>query len=219
MEANLKSEAAKQISDYNLIACSWHEAGHIICAMLNYCKVYSANVTTIESNKDANTNVYCYDEVVTDPELKRILLMFELRVMYAGLEAERIYYGEITGSSKFPIHLRKGSWYDIKFAQKTIRKNNLATPGKKTQLLKKQLKFEVEQILKTYWEDVRLIAHSLYRKKRLSFDDFKYILSRKSKNKDFWNNRFKKIQIILSDNYCPEDVVKDLVLEDTIFSI
>lgn len=209
-----------QLYDYNLIANSYHEASHIICALHNYFKVYSANVSTIEKDVDNNTNFYSYDEPNTDEELKKVLLMFELQVMYSGMLGERIYYCGITGSTNFPMHLKSGSSYDFKHAQNIIRKNNLSTPGKKTQLLKKQIQFDVQQILNTYWEDVKLVAHLLYRKKKLAYSDLTYTLSRMSENKTFWKDRFRKIKIILSDTSCPKkELVKEIMLEDLIFSI
>jgi hypothetical protein len=199
---------------------AWHEASHIICALYNYFQVYTANISTITKNEDGNTCFLSYDEPIDDPELKRVILIFELQVMYAGLVGERLYYKQITGSSKLPMHLRIGSSYDIKLASGLIRKNELASPGKKTQLLKKQIQYDVEKILTTHWEDVKIIAHLLYCKKKLCYSDLKYALTRKSNNKQFWKDRFKKIKIVLNDTKCPtQEVVKDIMLEDVIFSI
>lgn len=208
-----------QLYDYNLITTAYHEAGHIICALHNYFHVYSVNVPTITKNVDANTHFFSYDEPNTDPELKRVILIYELQVMYAGLVAERFFYKDITGS-KFPMHLRIGSSYDLSLASKIIRKNELAGPGKKTQLLKKQIQYDVESILDKYWDDVKLVSHLLYKKKKLTYDDLKYTLTRKSKHKSFWKDRFKKIKIVLNDSKCPHpQTVKDIMLEDAIFSI
>lgn len=216
----MKSTLKKQAFDYNLIAMSFHEAGHVVCALNNYLYVYNANVMTL-TRHEGNTNFYVYGcDAVDDEELHKILLIFELQAMYAGLIAEKLYYKDICGSSKFPMHLRIGSSYDTKLASKIIRKNNLVAPGKKTFLFKKQVQYDVEQFLAEHWDAIRVVAHFLYKKKRLTFDELKYLLTRRTEHKDFWKSKFKKIKMIHNDNNMPtEEIVKDLVLEDTIFSI
>lgn len=211
----MKGEDQKQISDYNLISTAYHESSHIICALYNCFQVYSANAATIESASDSNTHFYSYDEPITDEELKRTILIFEVQVMMSGLVGERIYYKDITGSDRFPKHLKNGSAYDIKSASKLIRSNNLAVPGNKTTLLKKQIQSDVENMLNTYWADVKIIAHLLYRKKRLTYEDLKYTLTRKSDNKEMWKEKFRKIKTIFDKNCPSEVIVKDLMLANT----
>lgn len=216
----MKSRLKKQSFDYELIAMSFHESAHTICALNNYLQVFNVNVMT-PKKRGGNTEFYIYgNDEVKDEELSKILLIFELQAIYAGLIGEKMYYKDICGSSKFPMHLRIGSSYDIAFASKIIRKNNLMPPGKKTFLFKKQIQFDVEQILYEHWDAVKVIAHSLYKKKKLSLDELKFLLTRKTEHKDFWKDRFKKMNLIHNDKNCPtEDLVKDLVLEDAIFSI
>lgn len=219
------SDIKKKSWDYDLIAMAWHESGHAICGLLNYMYVRDVNVMT-PAKQEGSTIYYTYayageyNDSIHDEELRKILLIFELQTLYAGLLAEKMYYTDICGSSKFPNHLKNGSSYDTMLASAMIRKNKLAAPGKKTFLFKKQIRSDVEQMLTTHWDAVKVIAHLLYRKKRISFDEMKYALTRKTEHKDFWKNRFKKIKLIHNDNIRPaEEVVKQLVLEDAIFSI
>jgi hypothetical protein len=212
------SDAIKKIFDYDLIAMSYHEACHTVIALFNYLQVYHVNVMT-PKRSDGNTNFFIYDEIVKDEDLKKIFSIFEIQTMYAGLVGERMYYRDICGSSKFPMHLKKDSAYDIGIASAIIRKNNLASPGKKTHLFKKEVQFDVEKILDDHWDAVKEIAHSVYRKKRLSFDELKYILTRKTDQKEFWKDKFRKMNIIYSNNKPTEEVVKELVLENLIFKI
>lgn len=215
-----KSIQKKQAFDYAVIAAAYHEAGHAVCGLHNYLYVYDTFIIT-NKIKEANTLFYDYGaNNLKDQELKKILLIFELQMFYAGLVAEKMYYKDICGSSHFPMHLRKGSWYDIASASNIIRKNGLAKPGKSSFLLKKQIKYDVENIISEHWDDIKVIAHSLYQKKRLSFDELKFILTKKTNRNEFWKERFKKITIIHKDKNSPtEDVVKDLILDDAIFSI
>lgn len=219
------NDIKKQSFDYALIAMAYHESGHAVIALYNYFYVSDINAMRMGmvpknlEEGEINYNIY-KEELIDDKELKKIFLIFELQLLYAGLMSEKIYYKDVCGSSKFPMHLRIGSNYDFNLASKIIRKNKLAEPGKNTFLFKKQVQFDVEQIITNYWDDIKIVSHALYKKKKLTFDELKFILSRKSINKDFWRDRFKKIAVIHNDNkITAEDVVKDLVLDDAIFSI
>jgi hypothetical protein len=215
----MKNSTIKQSLDYQLIAMSFHESGHTITALHNYLQVQNVNVMT-EKNREGNTEYFVYGDIIEDKELKKILLIFELQVLYAGLLAEKIYYKDICGSSKFPMHLRKGSWYDTALASSIIRKNSLAMPGKKTFLFKKEIQYDVNQVLLEHWDAVRQVAHSLYQRKKLSFDEIKYILIHKTEHKEFWQDRFRKIKLIHNENKpLTEEIAKDLMLEDNIFNI
>ena len=58
---------------------------------------------------------------------------------------------------------------------------------------------DCSKVLEQYWDDVTLVAHSLFNKKRLYYSDLKSLLCKKSKNKSFWKEQFKLIDHI-SDN-------------------
>lgn len=195
----MKSVLKKQSFDYNLIAATYHESGHIILALNNYFHVSNA-VVMIHGENDSNVNFFVYGlHNVEDPELHKLRLMAEMHVMSAGLVAEKMYYKDICGSSRFPMHLRDGSSYDISSISQIIRKNNLAAPGKETLLLKHRIKNDVEQFLMEHWGAVKVISHSLHKKKKLTFDELKYILTRKTEHKEFWKARFRAIKLIHSD--------------------
>lgn len=52
------------------------------------------------------------------------------------------------------------------------------------------------QLMIPYWEDVQLIAKSLFKSKKLYWDDLKSLLTRKSKNKAFWKKQLKDIELL-----------------------
>lgn len=210
----------KQSFDYELIAMSYHESGHAVIALYNYIKVLSVNVLTPKTR--VGHTEYSVFEVseIENEELKQILLICELQALYAGLMAEKLYYKDICGSSRFPMHLRIGSANDLQYASKLIRKYNIVKPGKNTSLFKKQLQSEVIDILQEHWDAVKIITHSLYQRNRLSFDEIKYLLTRKTDHKDFWKKRFKDIKFIHDGKEDPPDeIVKNVMSEDLIFSL
>ena len=104
MVSNLK----KKSWDYDLIAMCFHESGHVVSGLYNYIYVFNAKVMTPKS-MDGNTEYYFYEsDEVENEELKKIILVFELQSLYGGLIAEKMYYKDICGSSKFPMHLSIG---------------------------------------------------------------------------------------------------------------
>jgi hypothetical protein len=196
----------KQSIDYSLIAAAHHEAAHTIIALLNLIQVSDVSVRIDEADATGLTQFYMYKNSHTDDkELSNILIFADLQVAYSGLTGERIYYKDICGSSKFPLHLRIGSSEDFASAQKLIRTNNLAAPGPETSALKKKLQSEVESMLIAYWDDVKLVAHALYQRRKLYYVDLKNLLTRKNDRKDFWKMQFKLINFIHHDSKIPEE--------------
>lgn len=214
------SDVRKQSYDYELIAMAYHESGHAICALSNFLYVFSVGVMTPKNNS-GYTNWYIYDTTdVQDEELRKVLFINEVQAVYAGLIAEKMYYKDICGSDDFPMHLRAGSSEDTLMASSMIRKANLAKAGRQTHLFKKQMKKDVEQFLREHWDAVKIIAHALYKKTRLSHDELKYLLTRKTEHRDYWKDKFKKLKIVHNDKTSPaEETVKDILLEDVIYSI
>jgi hypothetical protein len=213
----LKNAIKKQSADYNLIATAFHEASHTIAGLLNYFIVNKVYISLDKEEEevsvgDAETNYHSI--VISDDEyFRQYMLISELQMIYAGLIGEKIYYKDICGSSKFPMHLRIGSYVDIANASDMIRKNNLAAPGKNTSVLKKKIQKDVEELLIDNWEAVKMVAHSLYQKRKLSFDELKYILTRKTNNKEFWKKRISEIKFIYHDKHPPaQDVAKKIIL-------
>jgi hypothetical protein len=109
------------------------------------------------------------------------------------------------------MHLKIGSSDDIKYISKQIRKYKLAAPGQPTTALKTQLTKQANSILTEHWDAVKLVAHQLYKRKSLTFDELKYILTRKTNNKEFWKERFKKIAIIHAATPPDEQTVRKLI--------
>lgn len=217
----MASSIKKSAIDYSLIACSFHEASHTICALLNYFEVPDVSMRIDGNDAVGLTSFYTYKNGhVEDDELFRIMLLSDIQVAYAGLVGEKHYYKDICGNDKFPIHLRIGSAEDIEVAAKLIRKHNLASSGKSTYILKKRIQKDVNDVLIEFWASVKIIAHALYAKRKLDYDDLKYLLTRKSDQKDYWKEKFKAIKFIHNDNKVPpEKEVKDILLENSIFSI
>ena len=194
----MPSLAQKQSFDYKLIAMCWHEASHAIVGTLNFLKVYKITVMGPESKVDDGwTHYFSYDENYNDDEeFQKILAKLHIQFYYAGLIGETLYYKTICGSSKFPMYLKSYSSFDTREASKLFRKYKLANPGKDTYNLKKDFKVETANMIFSYWNDIQLVAHCLYRKKRLNYDDMKFLLTRKSANKNYWKNIFSKINYI-----------------------
>ena len=203
----MSSSMKKQSIDYSLIAAAHHEAAHTIVALLNLIQVSDVAVKVDGSDAVGLTQFYMYKNTnIEDPELLEMLITSDLLVAYAGLQGEKLYYRDICGSSNFPLHLRIGSSEDFAAAQKLIRTNNLAAPGKETSALKKKLQSEVEQMLIAYWSDVKLIGHQLYKRRKLYYRDLKNILCRAhNENRLFWKSQFKIINFIHHDNKVPEE--------------
>lgn len=200
----------KQSYDYSLIAMAYHEAGHTIVALYNYLLVHSVSVMSVK-REEGDTIFYIYSDRIDDKQLSKILLHMEVQVLYAGLIAEKKYYKDICGSSKFPMHLKIGSYLDTSLASSIIRKNKLANPGKETTLLKKRMQANAEAIIIEHWDSVKLIAHSLYKKKRLNFHQLKSLLTRKSNNNIFWKEKFKNIIFIHNKKFPTEESVKAIL--------
>ena len=210
----------KQNFDYNIISTSFHEAAHTIVGLINYIYIVDVSVAK-ETGGDGETNfnVYKNNEEIKDPELYKLLLYTDLLQIYAGLVGEKLYYKDICGSPKLPMHLKSGSYLDVAEAAEIIRKNNLAAPGNATRLFKKQIQADIEKLLIEHWYAVKIIAHALYKKKKLQSEEIKLLLTRKIEQKNYWKDKFKKIKFIHSDNPPSEEVVKKIILDNVVFNI
>lgn len=204
------SIAKQQANDYGLIATSYHESAHAIVGLANLLMV---NKVVVVDSQEGDTNYFIYHaDEAEDENLKKILVMSEIKTIYAGLVGEKMYYKDICGSGKFPMHLKNGSSIDTKIASKLIRKYELANAGKSTFKLKQDIRQEVEEFLVNHWEAVKIVAHALYRKKKLSFMELKYLLTRIPEDKNFWKDKFKTIKIIYDEkNDLSTKVVRNLI--------
>jgi hypothetical protein len=182
--------------DYERIFMCYHESSHILISIINFFKVFSANVMT-ENDKEGSTNFYNYIyEDFDDLELRNHLINCEIQILFAGLIGEKIHYKDICGSEKFSLYLRLGSSSDLKTISNLIKKYNLAIAGKNRKKFKNNLISETNILLETYWKDVKLLSHALYRRRKLNYSEIKYILTKQSENKIFWSERYDKISIL-----------------------
>lgn len=204
------SISKKQSDDYGKIAAAYHESSHCLVGLANV--IYIENCI-INQDNGGSTDYVVYDIAdCKDEGLKKIILASEASMIFAGLLGERIYYQDITGSHKFPNHLKMGSSIDNGMASDLIRKNNLAAPGKETADLKKKLKQGAENLLKEHWSSVKSIAHALYKRSFLSFDELKYILTRHPEDGRFWKEKMKQIMLVHNENnQLSEETIKTLI--------
>lgn len=188
---------------HEMISTSYHEAGHAVYILLCGMKISSASI--FENKRNNRIYGVCYYKT---PNIKKIqdhnilmrLVDYEIGIKYAGLTSEKYFFKIASGSDKFPIFLRNGSSDDTLSAAALIREYNVAPPGKHRYDFKKKKINSVLNILTKYWDDVTLIAHSLFSHKKLSFSDIKNLLFKKSKNKKFWKEKFKNIYFIFEKN-------------------
>jgi hypothetical protein len=185
----------KMSYDYELIAMCYHEAGHTVQALLHYLYVYNVKAMK-DGERDGLTEFQYICESPRDSELKRTLLLNEIEIHYAGLVAEKIYYKDISGNDKFPKILKDGSQNDINNVSNIIVKNFLASPGKARNTLKRKMQENVQETLIEHWSAVKMVAHSLYRKRRLDYNDLKSILIEETDNRHFWKEKLKHIEKI-----------------------
>jgi ATP-dependent Zn protease len=191
---------------HNLISTSYHEAGHTIYALLHLMKVESVQVFPDGKEKENNIiggfthfSFFTLDEIA-DPDILNYAVNAEICLRYAGLASEKHHFKTISGSDKFPMFLKDGSSEDTQLAAQIIKQYSLASPGKKRYTLKKKLIKNTLNELLVHWDDVNLIAHRLFKSKRIYFDDLKQLLTKNSENKMFWRAQFKEIKHIY-DNY------------------
>lgn len=193
----------KITSIHEMISTSYHEAGHAVYALL--CGVKVPSIVISQNKTDNVVEGFCYYEIPYFPNVKDDniilgLINYEIGIKYAGLAAEKHFFKNISGSDKFPIFLRDGSSDDTLSAAAIIRQYNVVPPGKKRYQFKKRIIREVLNVLKIHWEDVTLLSHFLFAKKKVSFYDIKDLFIKKSQNKKFWRKQFKNIQHIAENN-------------------
>jgi len=196
----------------------YHEAGHTISGLLNFIMISSVGVPNRKNKKNVDIGYTYYDlpavlSDVNDAVLKNALVVGAIHLHFGGIAAEKIFYKEMCGSSTIPKELKYGSHIDRDAATDLIVKNHLAPPGKRRYLYKKSLLDQTIRGLELYWEDVKLISHALYSRKKLLFKDLKEILTKESSNKSFWKSRFKNINLLFSSKFGDQDFLNKIVFE------
>ncbi len=200
------SNNSKLAIEFQAITTAFHEAGHTIAALLSYSQVSAVAVEIDHKKKSVEDLGYThYDpafetEGVKDNQFQINLVLAEIFINYAGLAAEKLFYKEICGTDRLPMFVKYGSYQDRNVASFLIKKYNLAPPGKKRYGFKKKIFSQTQRTLFSYWGDVKLVAHALFQRKKLYHQDLKELLSKKSVNKKFWKEQFKKISILFDTN-------------------
>jgi hypothetical protein len=184
---------------HELILTSYHEAGHAIYGLLKGMKIESVSVWENRKTKRIDGFTHYSSPDITkfnDPELFNYWLYAEICCFYAGLASEKYHFKYTSGSDKLPMFIKDGSSNDILSAAALINQYNLAPPGRKRYFYKKKLISNTSKELQEHWDAVTLIAHALFKKKRLNFNDLKIVLTKKSINRKFWKKQFEMISYI-----------------------
>jgi hypothetical protein len=195
--SSIREIRKKVTKAYELISSAHHESAHTIYALLHLMKVSS--VVIFENKKLKRIHGHtCYDyphdiDLIQDLDIIDALIRADIGMCYAGLIAEKTLFKSISGSRQIPMFISDGSTDDNKCAHEIIKKYNLALPGPKRALFKKKIIREVQCELNLYWDDVTIIAHSLFQRRSLTYQDLQNLLTKKSINKKFWKERFKKV--------------------------
>ena len=207
------AEIRKKVTKtHEFISTSYHEAGHTIYALLHLMRVTSVSVFENKKLKRVHGHTYYeypseFDEI-QDLDLLNTLVRAEVGISYAGLIAEKTLFRSISGSRQTPMFISDGSAEDNKSAREVIKKYNLAPPGPKRTAYKRKLMREVQNDLHTHWDAVTVISHALFKHRRLSFEDLRELLTKRTQNKKFWKEQFKKISYFYDNNQTLDE--KDL---------
>ncbi len=196
------SQRSKLATEFAIITTAFHEAGHALAVLLNFGYVHFAALYVNKMiTPNADLGKADYDgaadlDIVQDSELLNRLLMADIAIYQAGLAAEKLFYKDISGIEQLPYVLKKGSYIDFGYVSDIIKKYNLAPPGKKRYAFKKKTFRQTQKLLSNNWGDVKLIAHLLFAKKKIYFEDLKQLLTKKSPKKKFWKEQFKSIEML-----------------------
>ncbi len=190
----------KYFKTYDQITCSIHESGHALCALFFNMKVDMVHLFDDKKTKRVAGMTYFIHAMANENDSNALftsLIESEICVNYAGLLAEKCHFKKISGSDKYPGSWKNGSFDDTTSAARLL--SFISIPGKERHLLKKKIMGEAYFILNKYWDDITLISHALFKKRKIFFSDLKNILTKKSKNKVFWKKQFRNIIYIFGD--------------------
>lgn len=181
---------------HELISTAYHEAGHTIYGLLHLMNVESVLVFTDKKSKRIEGFMHYNPtdlNAIQDLTLFNDRLHAEICLSYAGLVAEKRFFKMISGSDKFPMFLREGSSHDTSEARALFQKWGLCKSGRERYNYKQRLVKQINLELVEHWDAITLVAHSLFKKKRLYFSELQDLLTKKSKDKQFWKEQFKAI--------------------------
>jgi hypothetical protein len=183
----------KITNTHDFISTSYHEAGHTIYALLHFIKVDSVRVFVDKKTERVGGLTWYRLPPRIDHNTDLNFAKSEICLKYAGLVAEKHHFKQISGSDKFPLFLKDGSSEDTITAAKLIKRHNLAPPGKPRYNYKKKLIGKTLKELQKHWEAVTVVAHRLFNKKRISFDELRKMLTTQIADKEFWKTQFNLI--------------------------
>lgn len=189
----------------------FHEAGHVIMGLLHLMRI---DVVKICENEDIFTGSADYDLIFSkndDLEIFNYNTHSEILLFYAGLNAERLHFKKISGSDQFPLILKEGSGPDTQDAYRLIKKHVNVSPGIERYKFKKKMVKQSQKILEENWDAVVLVAHALFKRKKLNFNDLKKLLTTKTENKEFWKDKFIKINFLFKSKNLTENEVKKIL--------
>jgi hypothetical protein len=197
-----KNLRKKAFQAYEMLSASYHEAGHTIYGLLEFIKIGSVSVNL--SQKGAGNGITFYETVldeedVQDSSLFNYLILSEVKLSYSGFCSEKIFFKAISGTTENRIFLRDGSSDDVASAAALISKYNLAPAGKKRYQYKQKLKNDITKTLNKHWDDVVIVSHALFQRKKLYYSDLKSLLLKKSPNKSYWKAQFKQIDYLFDN--------------------
>jgi len=188
---------------HELISTAYHEAGHTVYGLLHHMNIDS--VLVFEDKKSKRIHGFThYDPAelseIQDANLFNDRLHAEICLSYAGLVAEKRSFKLLSGTDKFPMFLREGSCHDFSEAAELFQKWALCKPGRERYNYKQKLIKQIDQELIDHWDAVSLVAHGLFKKKKILFSELQDLLTKKSQNKQFWKNQFKAINYMYNNN-------------------
>lgn len=215
MSSNINEIRKKITKTYEIISCGYHEAGHAIYALLHLIRVSS--VLVFENKKIKRIHGFTYYncpiefESIKDSNLLNYFVRSDVGMCYAGLVAEKHLFSNISGSRHIPMFISGGSTDDNKDAREIIKKYNLAASGQKKTTFKIKLINEVQKELYRHWDSLTLVAHALFRHRKLTYQDLRQLLTKKSTNKKFWKKQFKILNFLFNNKNLDEKALKAVI--------
>jgi len=214
--ATARNSIKKVAETHNLISTSYHEAGHIIYGLLHFLYIddaYLVRESSGEVSGFTNFNSFDIENYSDDESIYKYLIRSEIGMWYSGQVAEKIHYKKNSGSDTFPVIFREGSYDDTNSAIKLIRKYRLASSGRPRYKLKQKILKEVELELEDNWNDVILIAHALFEKKKINATKIVKILEDNSNKSSFWKEQLPEIFKIHEDNSSLDEKELKIILK------
>lgn len=210
------SDVRKKLTyTHDLISTAYHEAGHAVYGLLHFMKI--PLVYVYENKKNKRIEGLCHYEYlmslsdIKDTQLRIKMIKTEICFKYAGLTSEKNYYKSISGSDAFPMLLRDGSSDDTLSAAALIKLYDMAPPGKKRYNLKKKLIKHTLRDLQENWDVVIMIAHHLFKKKKINFSQLKDLII-ENDSRNFWKTHFEIIDSLYDNiNSLSEKTIKSII--------